>query len=350
VECRPFKSNTANIGVGLAGLNQGEYYYISIDPSTTGKAGNFQICVSNQVSYDFAIGAIDVTSLVASNGGTWCSADDAITYSNMDATPDGAESSCKASGHDLNSNVWFKYQVNSSKELNFELKIKDLTDQMKYPYLTVWKDDDPNDGVLNLTEVDCRQYKSKKANIGIGLDGLDENEYYYVSVDPSASGMAGNFQICVSDQVSYDFVAGAVDLTSLVASNGGTWCSADDTITYTNVDATPDGSESSCKASNHILNSNVWFKYQVGASQELNFELKIKDLPDQMKFPYLTVWKDDDPNDSELNLIAVECRPFKSNTANIGVGLAGLNQGEYYYISIDPSTTGKAGNFQICVS
>ncbi|MCP4121072.1 MAG: hypothetical protein GY751_04910, partial [Bacteroidetes bacterium] len=40
--------------------------------------------------------AIDVTSLVASNGGTWCSADDAITYSNMDATPDGAESSCKA--------------------------------------------------------------------------------------------------------------------------------------------------------------------------------------------------------------------------------------------------------------
>ena len=94
-------------------------------------------------------GAVDVTSLINSNGGSWCSASDSITYNNGDATADGAKPSCMHPAHNVVSNVWFKYKVGSSKEFNLDLKIEGITSSLIVPYLTMWTDDDTTDSEIN---------------------------------------------------------------------------------------------------------------------------------------------------------------------------------------------------------
>ena len=350
VMCRKYKGSE-NIGIGKAGLNEGQYYYVSIDNvSTAVYEGNFQVCVSDQVSFDFADGAVDVTNLINNNSGTWCSADDSITYTNIDGSADGAKPSCMHSTHNVVANVWFKHKVGSSGAFNLDLKIEGITGNLRVPYLTMWTDDDTTDNELNLVEIMCRKYKGSE-NIGIGKAGLNVGQYYYVSIDNASTAVyEGNFQVCVSDQVGFDFVDGAVDVTDLINNNSGTWCSADDSITYTNIDGSPDEAKPSCMHWSHSVVANVWFKYKVGSSQEFNLNLKIEGITGNLRVPYLTMWTDDDTTDNEINLIEVMCRSYKGSE-NIGIGKAGLNVGQYYYVSIDNASTAVyEGNFQVCVS
>ena len=351
VACENYSGIDDNIWIEKAGLTVGQDYYISIDNASTGAfGGNFQICVSDQISYDLAAGALDLTSKINSNGGIWCSAEDTITYSTVGATLDESSPSCLLTGHNWDANVWFKYLVGPSKEFNFEMKVSGITGAHKKASISLWTDTVATDGILTLVEVQCEASTGDYTDNALGVTGLNEGQYYYVMVHPYHPVYAGNFQICVSDQASNDFAAGALDLTSKINSNGGFWCSAQDTITYTTVGATLDESAPSCLLTGHNWDANVWFKYLVGPSKEFNFEMKVSGITGAHKKASISIWTDNDTTDGVLTLVEVQCEASTGDYSDNALGVAGLNEGQYYYVMVHPYHPVYAGNFQICVS
>ncbi|MEQ6165545.1 hypothetical protein AAOE16_00005, partial [Ekhidna sp. MALMAid0563] len=73
------------------------------------------------------------------------------------------------------------------------------------------------------TEVACKRYQYNTEDVVVEASGtLTPGNTYYISVDSYNTGYDGTFSLCLSDAVSNDFYAGAIDITGLINS-----CSAD---------------------------------------------------------------------------------------------------------------------------
>jgi hypothetical protein len=356
IKCKQYIEPNNDIYSGGGGLEEGQYYYVSIDAATANQSGNFYICASDQAYPDEPDGAYDLTQMVLDGEGSYCSENDTIgisLFSTNTATPDGVRPSCQPSNHPLTENIWFKYKVGSTKAFNLEFKITGITGGLRYPYVTLWEDNDTTDNIITLEEIKCKKYIVSDNDIQIGASDLVENQFYYVSIDAANTGHSGNFHICASDKVYPDEPDIAYDLTQKVLDGEGSYCSENDTIgisLFSTNTATPDGVRPSCQPSSHPLTENIWFKYKVGPTRAFDLKFILQGVSGAIQYPYVTFWMDSDTTDSVLTLEEVKCKKYITQTNNIHGGGGDLEEGRYYYVSIDGATASHSGKFYICAS
>jgi hypothetical protein len=358
LKCKKYFSATNDIHIGAQNLVEGKYYYVSIDGGTASHSGNFYICASDNVLYpDEPEIAYDITQKIIDGDGYYCSAEDTVgvsLFTTNVATPDGVRPSCQPSNHPLTENIWFKYKVGPSKAFDIHFKIAGVTGRLSYPYVTLWKDSDTTDNLLTLQELKCKKYLTIDNDIHIGSGDLEEGQYYYVSIDGATDSHSGNFYICASDNILYpDEPEIAYDITQKVIDGDGYYCSVEDTVgvsLFTTNVATPDGVRPSCQPSNHPLTENIWFKYQVGPSEAFDIHFKIAGVTGRLSYPYVTLWKDSDTTDNLLTLQEMKCKKYVTIHNDIHIGGGDLEEGQYYYVSIDAALASHSGNFYICAS
>ena len=99
-------------------------------------------------------------------------------------------------------------------------------------------------------EVSCVGDLVDQGTNTLSADTLNPGDWYYIAVDDDYQ--SGTFTICITDQPTFNYWEGAVELLHDYG------CSAD--AAYSNLTATPDMSAGSCWGS-YNTNKNVWFKF-----------------------------------------------------------------------------------------
>ncbi|MFH1005330.1 MAG: hypothetical protein V1781_07555, partial [Bacteroidota bacterium] len=260
--------------------------------------------------------ATDITSLI--NG---CSANAA--YTTIGATADQARGSCWTNGP--NYNVWFSFTATTSN-IDIQLKTGGVEGTLRYPYLALWNS--------SLTELSCVKYISDNSDIGLFYTGLTPGNIYYISADNYlAAEYRGTFTLCLGDVITYDFKAGAIDVTSLI--NG---CSAN--AAYTTIGATADQARGSCWTNGPGYNR--WFKFTATASGNIDIQLKTGGVEGTLRYPYLALWNS--------SLTELSCVKYISEVSDIGLFYTGLTPGNIYYISADNYLAAEyRGTFTLCL-
>ena len=205
--------------MSIDSLTVGNWYYISVDDDSV--SGSFSLCLSDQATYDFFSGALEM----AHNGG--CSAD--AEYSNRQATADRSMATCWTGIDPVdNKNVWFKFQATPA-EVTLTFRNYNVYGNMRYPQAALWNSVG--------AEIKCLPRILNSSTSTLSFDGLTIGEWYYISVDDANT--SGTFTLCIDDEVDYDYKAGAYEILSPIR-----WCSAD--AEFNNYFGTPDELPGSC--------------------------------------------------------------------------------------------------------
>jgi hypothetical protein len=315
--CARYAVQYSDLTVGSASLVPGSWYYVSVDNYTgAGYRGKFTLCFSDEVDYDFKQGAIELTDL-----NNWCSADAA--YTTMNATADGSKGSCWNTGP--NYTRWFRFQATTS-EILVDLKTGGSQGTLSYPYLALFD--------TNNVQLACARYDVQYSDLMVGSSSLTPGEWYYIVVDNyAADGYRGTFTLCVSDDIDYNFKAGAYEITDL-----NNWCSAEGE--FTTLNASADGTKGSCW--NTGPNYDRWFMFQATTTEVL-VQLKTGGSEGTLQYPYVALW------DSLGTQIS--CATYSSQYSDLTIGASTLTPGEWYYITVDNyAADGYRGTFTLCVS
>ncbi len=124
-------------------------------------------------------------------------------------------------------------------------------------------------------EVACVGDLIDQGTTTMSMDSLTVGNWYYISVDDDY--VSGSFTICLSDQATYDFFGGALELQH----DGG--CSAD--AAYSNLLATADRSMASCWTGvDPDDNKNVWFRFQA-ITTDVTLTLRNYSIYGNMRYP-----------------------------------------------------------------
>ncbi len=173
--------------------------------------------MDDTVDYDFHQAAHIVPNIV-----DYCSAE--AEFSTVFASADHSQPTCWPNGP--NYNRWFLFQATASGEVTVTVKTGGTEGTLRYPMIALWD--------TTLVELSCRQWVSQYGDLEIAYAGLTPGDWYYVSVDNSNNlAYRGSFSLCIDDEISYDFFAGAIELSDLDG-----WCS--DYAVFTTTSATPD--------------------------------------------------------------------------------------------------------------
>ncbi len=144
---------------------------------------------------------------------------------------------------------------------------------LRYPMMALWD--------TTLAELACRRWVSDYGDLEIAYAGLTPGEWYYVSVDNSNNlGYRGTFSLCIDDEISYDFFAGAIELSDLDG-----WCS--NYAVYTTVSATPDEAMGSCWPNGP--NYNRWFRFQA-TSPDIAVQVRTGGIEGSVRRPDIALW------------------------------------------------------------
>ncbi|MBL0104244.1 MAG: T9SS type A sorting domain-containing protein [Bacteroidetes bacterium] len=314
VGCIQYSTSTGTLELSVNGLNVGGRYYFTVDNyNNNGYRGTFSLYVDDQPNYNFMEGALLIPSL-----SNWSSANAA--YSTINATADRSKGSCWNTGPSYNR--WFKFNATTST-ITLQVKSGGAYGTMQYPYIALW------DSALN--QIGCAMYTTSTGTLELSQIGLTPGATYYVSVDNhSTAGYRGTFSLYANDQPTYDFQAGAVQLSSI-----SNWCSSN--AGYTTSNATADGTRPSCFSNGP--NNNVWFKFNA-TTAAVTVLVKTGGVYGTMQYPYVTIW-------DTLNNV-VSCMRYATATGTVELSYYGLTTGRNYYISVDNST-GYKGSFTVCV-
>ena len=321
--CTPYVGQQyGNYELSYLGLTNGATYYISVDNYTgAGYQGTFKLCLSDVVNYNFKQGAQDVTGLINT-----CSANAA--YTTVGASPDQLKGSCAANGP--NYNVWFKFTATATTFMDVQVITGGAAGTNQYTFLTLWD--------AALTELACspyvgQQYGTQQAS----YFGLTPGATYYISVDNYVgAGYAGSFKLCLSDVVTFDYKAGALDVTSLINT-----CSAN--AAYTTIGASGDTPKGSCAPNGP--NYNVWFKFTASATGFIDVQVNTGGAAGTNQYTFLSLWNSTITGD-------YSCSAYVGQQyGNYRASYLGLTPGVTYYISVDNyAGAGYRGSFQLCLS
>ncbi|MDD2550024.1 MAG: hypothetical protein PHD00_08010 [Bacteroidales bacterium] len=282
-------------------LTPGRTYYISVDDRTT--HGTFTLCVNNKAGFDYPSGA-----KVLPHVNSWCSA--LANYTNTYATADGADPSCWAGG--VGNNVWYKFTATTSS-LTFKVITGGSYGTMRGQQIALWREDG--------TEVKCANAGyNYNGVLSLSIDTLTIGYTYYISVADRTTH--GSFSVCISNEVDYDYKAGAILLSDL-----SSWSSA--IAEYSNTYATADESAGSCWAGG--VGNNVWFKF-IATTNSIDIDVVTGGAYGTMRGQQIALWREDGTE--------VKC-------ANAGYNYSGalslstdtLTIGHTYYVSVDDRTT-----------
>ena len=313
-------------GTNIAGANSNNLVYSNL---AAGNAGNYDVIVTNVsgcVSTS-SIASLAVTSvpgndnfsaayIVSSN---YCSSDAA--YTTLNASPDLSKGSTWPSGPSYN--VWFKFQA-TTPVITVNLQRGNSKGNVQRLMGAIWQ----SDGTTQVTS-NCYVYDTD--NVTVESIGLTVGNWYYLSVDNNYSGYQGSFTLCLSDQADYDFLEGAITLTT-------NSCSTD--AAYTTVGATADRS----KGTNWVSgpNYNRWFKFQA-TTQFASVQLQRGSTKGTAQRLMGAIWQSDGTTQVSTNC-------YVNDGDNVTVGTTALTIGNWYYISVDNDYSGYRGTFTICLS
>lgn len=310
-----YVSNNDNVSINATALTVGDWYYISVDNNYSEYRGTFSLYVNDSPDYDFYEGALELADI-----NNWCSAD--AEFTTTGATSDGAAGSCWNTSP--NYNRWFKFQA-ITDGISVTASRGGSLGTVRRLNVALWEAD-------GITQVDCNRYVANNDNVTVNSNGLTPGNWYFISVDNNYSEYRGSFTLCVDDSPSYDYKAGALELTDL-----DNWCSAD--AEFTTTGATGDETAASCW--NTAPNYNRWFKFNaihhtvtidvtrggaLGSVRRLNVAL------------------------FDMNGVEVACSRYAANNDNIQITQGSLNVGEDYFISVDNNYSEYRGSFTLCVN
>ena len=309
---------TTDVQIVSSSLVIGNTYYVSVDNYVgLGYRGTFTLCISDQSNYDNISGAL--TIIHTENN---CSSNAA--YSTINATADGNAGSCWENGP--NYTRWFKF-VATTNYVTLDLKVGGVEGSMQHPNMALWQSD-------ATTQIQCVRRIDANTDVQISYPSLVIGNTYYVSVDNYIGlGYRGTFTLCIDNQLTYDYVAGAVELTDL-----NNWCSAN--AEYTTVHATADGLKGSCWENGP--NYTRWFKF-VAVSPNVTLQMKVAGAEGSLQHPNIALWQSD-------AVTQVGCTKRINATADISLSSAALVVGNTYYISCDNYVgAGYRGTFTLCI-
>ena len=283
------------------------------------------MCVSDVPSFDYPQGAVDLTGSMngCSTGGT---------YSNQFATVDHSAGSCWSGGP--YNNVWFKFTATSTTFINAQVIVNGTGETMRYPMIALW------DATIS-TQLQCENqqgYGNGTTNLSMSYYGLTPGNVYYIEVDNYTPwGSTGTFDICVSNQPTFDYPQGAVDLTNVnnFCSTGGA---------YSNLNATADHNKGSCWSGGAY--KNVWFTFQA-VSSTITSTVSVNGVGETMRYPMMALWA----SNFTTQLACTNQAGYGNGANNITLTYTGLTIGNWYYISVDNYTPwGSSGAFDICIN
>ena len=306
-------------------LTPGNRYYIAVDydPSNAGNPGTFTLCVDDQPNNDKRSGAIELIDL-----NNWCSPPAA--YSTSNATGGADTSSCDADGP--NADVWFKFQA-TTHAATIKVKTGSGLGSMDRQKITLW--DSTGNEIACVVAPESWNWDGTWM---LSVDTLTVDSWYFISVDhdPSNSGNAGTFTLCIDDAPAFDYRSNARELPIL-----DNWCSSD--AAYSSVNATPDGSSTTCHPTGPL--ANVWFTFRA-TTNAISIDLKTGSGYGTMDRQEVALW------DSSGNLIQCLLAPESWNwDGTLNITTDTLTPGERYYISVDHdnSNAGNWGTFSLCI-
>lgn len=282
-------------------LTPGKTYYISVDDRRT--HGTFTLCVNNKAGFDYPGGAKLLPHI-----NSWCSA--LANYSNTYATADGNDPGCWSGG--VGNNVWFEFTATTTN-LTFDVITGGSYGSMRGQQIAVWNEE----GDL-VKCVNAADYYS--GILSLSIDTLTIGHSYYVTADDRRTH--GTFSICISNQVDYDYKAGAIELTDL-----SNWLSIN--AEYSNTYATADQNAGSCWTGG--VGNNVWFKF-IATTNSIDVDVITGGASGSMRGQQIALWRDDGTE--------VKC----ANAADYFAGTLSLSTdtltiGHTYYISVDDRRT-----------
>ncbi|MBE7441929.1 MAG: T9SS type A sorting domain-containing protein [Flavobacteriales bacterium] len=309
---------TTDVQISTSGLTIGNTYYISVDNYVgAGYRGTFTLCIDDAVNYDEPAGAITITHS-ANN----CSANAA--YSTLHATADGNAGSCWENGP--NYTRWFKF-VATTSNVTLDLKVGGAQGSMQHPNLALWQSD-------ATTEIKCVRRVDATTDVQISTSGLTIGNTYYVSVDNYVGlGNRGTFTLCIDNAVTYDDIAGAIEIIHTTNN-----CSPN--AAYSTVHATADGNAGSCWENGP--NYTRWFKF-VATTTNVTLDLKVGGAEGTLQHPNMALWESDATTE-------VKCVRRINATTDVQISTSGLTIGNTYYVSVDNYVgLGNRGTFTLCI-
>ncbi len=291
--CDRYSSQYSDLTIGSSSLTPGQWYYVSVDNYVgAGYRGTFKLCFSDVVDYDFKAGAIELTDL-----NNWCSAD--AVYTTMNASADGNRGSCWNTGP--NFTRWFRFQATTT-EILVQLKTGGDEGTLQYPYISLLD--------TNNNELACARYSGQYSDLSVGSSSLTPGDWYYILVDNyNDVGYRGSFGLCVSDDIDYDFKAGAIELSDL-----NNWCSAE--AAYTTMNASLDGIRGSCWNTGPTFDR--WFMFQA-TTNEVLIQLKTGGSEGTLQYPYIALW-------DTMN-VEVACARYFGQYSDLTIGASNLTPG-----------------------
>jgi hypothetical protein len=185
----------------------GTTYYVRVYTTTQGTSNptnkwDFEICIQNPPANDDCSGAISLTP------GSSCS--NTSTTMDLATATTGLPAGCESAG--THYDVWYKFVAGSTYEI---VSISSLGANITNPELQVY-----SGSCGTLTSLNC-------GTTSVSVTGLTVGNTYYVRVsnvgsDPSSTGTAANFSICVYHPpvATYDFGKSYVNITKVTG--GGT--------------------------------------------------------------------------------------------------------------------------------
>ncbi|WP_425393154.1 T9SS type A sorting domain-containing protein [Ekhidna sp.] len=320
VACKRYQFNTEDVVVEASGtLTPGNTYYISVDSYNTGYDGTFSLCLSDEVSYDYYEGAIEIADI-----NNWCSSDAA--YTTIGGSADRNAGSCWNNGGPQ-LNKWF-YFVAVTDGISVTVDRGGSKGTQQRTQLAIWEAD-------GTTEVACKRYQFNTEDVIVeAAESLTPGNTYYISVDSYNTGYDGTFTLCVNDNPSYDFYSGAYEITDL-----NNWCSAD--AEFTTIGGSPDLNAGSCW-NNGGPQLNKWFTF-TALSSTVDITVDRGGSQGTQQRTQLALWEADGTTE-------IDCNRYASNTDDVSISYTGLTAGNDYYISVDSYSTGYDGTFTLCVS
>ncbi len=307
------KANLANQNDGyisVDNLNPQQEYFLVVgtSSSSTSPNGYFDLKLSDEVNFDFKIGAIDVTQKI----------DDTIThtYSNEHGTTDNSGNT------NMRWNVWFKFTAPLSGTITADFSRTSIPNYLSAGYLAIL--DDQGNWLKSLS-------LGSNAEGDLSLDGLVSNDTYFITVGTSSTNASakGSFDLSLSSSPGSDLRAGAEDVS--VYMNG---CSSD--AQFNNDWSTTDNGFTA-------FNHNMWLKFQAPSSGEVKVQVLLTNGKGTLR---------------DAAMLLQEANGTLVASANAGLGggsmevyASGLTAGQEYFLSVGSNTAHESykGSFTLCL-
>lgn len=316
ISCNRYRNDYDSVIVQSPNLTPGNWYYVSMTTGNGGYRGSFSLNVQDTVDYDYYEGAYTLPST-----NNWQSAD--AEFSTYLATADGTPPSCWNQGVEYTR--WFRFQA-STNQIYFKVRTGGSYGTGRYMYGALFEAD-------GTTELNCARYISQYDSLLIQSQTLTPGNWYYVAITNHSEGYTGSFSLEVNDQVDYDFMAGAYELTDL-----NNWCSQN--AQFTTRRATPDGIPGSCW--NTGANYTRWFRFQATTSM-IKANIKTGGEHGDGSYFNAAIFESDGATE-------VACNRYLAAYDSIVLQSLSLTPGDWYYIAVTNYAGWATGSFTLCVN